>query len=438
MSQTSFHNPQYETISRDDLRQLQIEKLQSTLNRVYRNVVFYQTAFDSHRVNLEALRDLRALRDLPFTTLDDLRKSYPYDMFAVPLRDIVRIHAAASTMGKPIVMGYTPNDLRNWTDCVARLLTSAGITEHDVVQIALDYTIFPGAFGFHQGAEQIGASVIPAALTTSIEKQIMVMKDFKTTVLISTPSHALSIASAMEELHVHPEELQLKLGLLDGERCDDPFRRHLEERLRFLSVDTYGLTKILGPGVAGECHLRNGLHINEDHFIVEVIDPRTLEPVGEGQEGELVFTTITKEGFPLIRYRTGDIASVTTAPCDCGRTLARMSKVTGRTDDMILFQGVGFFPSQIEQILSEVAGANPQYQIVLDRANGVDTVEIKTEISGQVPNLDEVKALENLRSQLAKRIKSALDIDARVTFVERRSLRQIAEGKGRVIDKRLE
>jgi phenylacetate-CoA ligase len=436
MSQTVFYNPQYEKMDRDDLRQLQIERLQSTLNRVYRNVTFYQTTFDSHRVNLETLKDLRAIRDLPFTTRQDLRRSYPYDMFAVPLRDIVRIHATTGTTEKPIVVGYTKNDLRHWTECVARLLTSAGINEHDVVQIALDYNVFAGGFGFHQGAEQIGASVIPASLTTSIEKQLMIMKDFKTTVLISTPSHALSIATAIEELHVHPEGMQLRLGLFSGERWSDQFRRHLEERLRIASTDTYGLTEIMGPGVAGECHVAQGLHINEDHFIVEVINPKTLEPVSEGEEGELVFTTITKEGFPLIRYRTGDIASLSTAPCSCGRTFARMSRVTGRTDDMILFHGVGFFPSQIEEILSEVAGVDPQYLIILDRAAGVDTLEIRTEISGRVPRMDEVKALETLRGQLSKRIRTSLDIQARVTFVELKSLRQVAEGKGRVVDKR--
>jgi phenylacetate-CoA ligase len=436
MSQTVIYNPKYETLTRDELEQLQIERLQSTLNRVYRSVAFYRTAFDTHCVNLEQLKDVRALRELPFTTKDDLQKSYPYDMFAVPLRDIVRIHSKSGTTERPIIVGYTRNDLRNWTECVARLLTAAGITEHDVVQIAFDYSLLAGGFGFHQGAEQIGASVIPMSLTTSVEKQIAIMKDFKTTALVSTPGYAVNIATALESLQVHPERLHLRLGLFGGERWSDQLRRQIEDRLHITSTDTYGLTEIMGPGVAGECHLRQGLHINEDHFIVEVIDPKSLEPVDAGEEGELVFTTITKEGFPIIRYRTGDITSVNPEPCPCGRTFARMARVTGRTDDLILFRGVGFLPSQIEQVLLEVEGTSPHYQIILDREGGVDTLEVKVEISEDIPSLDEIKTLETLRGQLKKRIKAVLDVDARITFAEPRSLRQLAPGEGRVVDRR--
>jgi phenylacetate-CoA ligase len=436
MSQTVIYNPRCETLPRDELEQLQIERLQSTLNRAYRNVAFYRTAFDKHCVNLETLKDLRALRELPFTTKEDLWQSYPYDMFAVPLRDIVRIHSTASIAGKPIVVGYTRNDLKNWTECAARLLAAAGITEHDVVQISLDYNISPGGFGFHQGAEQIGASVIPASLTTSVAKQITIMKDFKTTVLISTPSHAANIATGIDEMQVHPERLQLRLGLFSGERWSNSLRRQLEERLHIVSTDAYGLTEIMGPGVAGECRLRDGLHVNEDHLIVEIIDPKTLEPVGDGEEGELVFTTITKEGFPLIRYRTGDITSLNPAPCPCGRTFARMARVTGRTDDLILFHGMGFFPAQIEEILSEIEGASPHYQIILDRQAGVDTLEIKVEVSEKIPSLDEVKTLEILRVQLTQRIKNALEVQAKVTFVEPKSLRQIISRSDRIVDKR--
>jgi phenylacetate-CoA ligase len=436
MNQTIFYNSQRETMPREDLEQLQIERLQSTLNRVYRNVVFYQTAFDSHRVNLEKLKSVQALRDIPFTTRQDLQQSYPYNMFAIPLRDIVRIHSTSGSSGKPIVVGYTRNDLRNWTECVARLLTAAGITEHDVVQIALDYNIFAGGFGFHQGAEQIGATVIPASLTTNVEKQIMIMKDYKTTVLITTPSHAINIAAGIEEMHVHPEELQLKLALFDGERFGDQLRKDLEQRLHIVSTDTYGLTEVMGPGVAGECHTHQGLHVNEDHFIVEIINPKTLEPVKMGDEGELVFTTITKEGFPLIRYRTGDITSLNPKPCVCGRTFLRMAKVTGRTDDMIMFRGIGFFPSQIEEILTEVAGQNPQYQIILDRAEGIDTLEIRLEVSGNFPSIDVIRSLETSLDHLSRRIRTVLNIEAKVIFVEPRSLQKAAENKERVLDKR--
>jgi len=436
MDQANLYNPECETMPRDELEQLQIERLQSTLNRVYRNVAFYGTAFDAYGVNLERLKDMSSLRELPFTTKEDLQKSYPYDMFALPLRDIVRIHTTSGTTGKSIVVGYTQNDLRHWRQCVARLLTAAGVTEHDVVQIALHYSLFAEGFGFHQGAEEIGASVIPASLATSVSRQIVVMRDFKTTVLISTPSHALNITAGLDEAQVHPERLSLKLCLFGGERWSERLRRQLEERLRITAIDTYGPTEVMGPGVAGECHLRQGLHINEDHFIVEIIDPKTLAPVPAGDEGELVLTTISKEGFPLIRYRTGDITRIDPEPCPCGRTFVRVARMMGRTDDLILFQAVGFFPAQIEEILGEFEGTSPYYQIVLDQEGGVETLQIRVEISGQIPCLDEVKTLEALQTQVAKRIKSALDVEARVILVEPGSLRQLANGTERVVDRR--
>lgn len=435
MSQTALYNRKDETLPREELEQLQIERLQSMLNRAYRNVAFYRTAFDAHHVNLEKIKEVRALRDLPFTTRQDLRNSYPYDMFAVPLRDIVRIHST-SGIGQTVVVGYTRNDLRNWTECTARLLVAAGITAHDVVQIALDYNMSARGFGFHQGAEQIGASVIPMSAATSVARQIAILKDFKTTALICTPGYASSIAAGIEQMQVHPERLQLRLGLFSGQPWSDRLRQQLETQLHVVSTDVYGMTQIMGSGVAGECHLRQGLHINEDHLIVEVIDPVTLEPVAARQEGELVLTTITKEGFPLIRYRTGDITSVDPTPCACGRTFARMARVMRRTDGLILFRESGFFSSQIEGVLLEVEGASPHYQIILDRVGGVDALEIKVEVSEQAPAMDEVKALETLRSHLVRRIKAVLDLDARITFVEPRSLRDIADPAARVVDNR--
>jgi len=430
------YNPKCEMMDREELQQLQFERLQSTLNRVYRSVAFYRTAFDAHQVNLEKLKDLQALRELPFTTKEDLQKSYPYDMFAVPLRDIVRIHTTSGTTGKPIVVGYTQNDLRSWRECAARLLTAAGVTEHDVVQIALHYSLFAEGFGFHQGAERVGASVIPASLTTSIGKQIVVMRDFKTTVLISTPSHALTLAASLDEAQVHLERLHLRLGLFGGERWSDSVRRQLEQQLRIVATDTYGPTEVMGPGVAGECHLRQGLHLNEDHFIVEVIDPQTDAPVAPGEEGELVLTTITKEGFPLVRYRTGDITRLLPEPCPCGRTFVRMARVMGRTDDLVLFHGVGFFPTQIEEILTGIDGVSSYFQIVLDQDRGVETLEVRVEIADQIPFLDEVKTIETLRLQAAKRIKAALDIEPKVTLVEPKSLQSLPEGTPRIVDKR--
>ncbi len=430
------YNPKCEMMAREELEQMQIERLQATLNRVYRSVAFYRAAFDAHQVNLERLKDIRALRDLPFTTKEDLQKSYPYDMFAVPLRDIVRIHTTSGTTGRPIVVGYTQNDLRSWRECAARLLAAAGVTEHDVVQIALHYSLVADGFGFHQGAERIGASVIPASLATSVAKQVVIMRDFKTTVLISTPNHALTIAASLDEAQVHLERLHLRLGLFGGERWSDRVRQQLEQQLRIVSTDTYGPTEVMGPGVAGECHLHQGLHINEDHFVVEIIDPRTLAPVGAGEEGELVLTTITKEGFPLVRYRTGDITRLYPEPCPCGRTFVRMARVMGRTDDLILFQGVGFSPSQIEEILATIDGVSTYFQIILDQDRGVETIEIRVEIAGNIPFLDEIKRIETIRLQAAKRLKAVLDIDAKVTLVEPKSLQTLPEGTPRVVDKR--
>ncbi len=434
MSQAAIYNRKSETMPREELEQLQVERLQLTLNRAYRNVAFYRATFDERRIDPETPRDLKALRELPFTAKDDLRKSYPYDMFAVPLRDVVRIHSTSGTTGSPIVVGYTRNDLRNWTECTARLLAAAGVTEHDVVQIALDYNLFAGGFGYHQGAEQIGASVIPSSAAVGVKKQVVIMKDFKTTVLISTPGSAVTIFSELGEMGVHPERLNLRLGIFGGERWSEQLRREIEEKLHISSTDSYGLTEVMGPGVAGECSERHGLHINEDHFIVEVIDPGTLEPVQPGVEGELVFTTITKEAFPLVRYRTGDIASVDFSPCACGRTFARMSRVTGRTDDLILFRGIGLFPAQIEEILLAVEGSSPHYQIVLDREAGADTLELRVEVSGKIPFWDELKTLEALRREIQKRVKAGLDVDAKVVFVEPKSLRD--SPSGRVIDRR--
>ncbi|MGA2070276.1 MAG: phenylacetate--CoA ligase [Sedimentisphaerales bacterium] len=435
MGETIIYNPKCETMPREDIEQQQIERLQSTLNRAYRNVAFYQKAFDANRVNLENIKDVDTLRELPFTTKEDLQKSYPYDMFAVPLRNIVRIHSTSGMTGKPIVVGFTRDDLRNWTECTARLLAAAGLTEHDVVQIALDYNLFTSGFGFQQGAEQIGASVIPASFTASVEKQIVIMRDFKTTALVTTPSHAVNIAAGIEGLGVHAESLHLRHGLFGGERWSDQLRQQLEKRLHITSTDTYGLTEIMNPGVAGECHLREGLHINEDHFLIEIINPKTLEPVGVGPEGELVLTTITKEGFPLIRYRTGDITSLNPEPCACGRTFLRMARVLSRTDDLISFRGVEFFPSQIEQILRDVEGISSNYQLILGREAGVDTLEIKVEISDTVPFLDGLKSVENMLAHLSRRIKTVLDVDAKITLVEPKSLRHI-DDKSRVVDKR--
>jgi phenylacetate-CoA ligase len=429
-----LHDAEYSALGREELVQLQIERLQSTLNRVYRNVAFYRHSFDRHKVNIERIKSLEALRELPFTTRADLGASYPYDMFAVPLREVVRIHAASGVSGTPIVMGYTRNDLAHWAACSSRLLAATGVSANDVVQIAFSYNLSPGGFGFQQGAEMIGASVIPASITGSAGKQAIIMRDFKATVLICTPSYGRQVAAGLEEMRIHPERLHLRLCLLGGEPWPKGFRQEIEARLRVPCLDTYGISEVMEPGLAGECADRTGLHINEDHFIVEVIDPLTLTPVAAGAAGELVFTTITKEGFPVIRYRTGDIASVDIAPCKCGRTFARMSPVSGRTDDRFYFHGVGLFPAQIEGILKSLDGASPHFRIILDRDKEVDTMEVKVEMSEQMPSFDEVRQLERLRGELSRRIETVLDIQAKVSFVEPRSLRASPEAK--VVDRR--
>jgi len=426
----------YETLTRDELEQLQIERLQSTLNRAYRYVSFYKRSFDEQGINLEKIKSIGDLGLLPFTTKEDLRRSYPYGMFAVPLRDIVRIHATSGTTGKPIMVGYTKNDLRNWTECTARLLSAAEITEHDVVQNAFPYNLFTGGFGFHQGAEKIGASVIPSS-NANAEQQLMIMRDFKTTVLICAPSYAAHIAAVLQELGLHAELLHLRVGLFGAEPWSEALRARLEESLHITAMDNYGLTEIVGPGVAGECALRNGLHINEDHFIVEVIDPKTLQPLPLGQEGELVFTTITKEGFPLIRYRTGDLSRLLEGECACGRTLRRMQRVSGRTDDLIFIEGLKVFPSQIQEILLAAEGATHQFRIVLDREGGLDTMEVQVEVSEKFPAFDELKNLERLRDTIARRIETVIGIQAKVTLVEPRSLTRESQGKRRpLVDRR--
>jgi phenylacetate-CoA ligase len=423
-------------MGRDGLSQVQLERLQATVNRVMRNVAFYRASLATAEVNGDDIRSLADLPRLPFTTRDHLRKSYPYDMFAVPLRDIVRIHSTSGTTGTPVVVGYTRNDLKTWAECMARVLAAGGMTDHDVVQVAFTYGLFSGGFGLHAGAERIGASVIPAS-TGGLEKQVRIMKDFKTTALACTPSYAMAIAASAAELGVRRDQLFLRTGYFGAEPWSEELRGRLEESLGITALDNYGLTEVLGPGVSFECECRAGLHVNEDCFIVEVIDPSTLQPLPRGSEGEIVLTTITKEGFPLLRYRTGDIGTVTDEPCACGRTLARMSRVHGRIDDMINLGAVKVFPSQIEQIILEIPGLEPHYEIVVDRAKGIDTMEVRVEISGTMPGLDEMKSLERIRSQVVRGIDTVLGITAKVTLVEPRGIARHTEGKARrVVDKR--
>ncbi|MBN2545079.1 MAG: phenylacetate--CoA ligase [Spirochaetes bacterium] len=431
-----IYSKNYECLSKDDLEQLQIERLQATLNRVYEKVSFYKNAFDKNKVNVEKIKALKDIKELPFTTKDDLRKSYPYDMFAVPLRDIIRIHSSSGTSGKPIAVGYTRNDLKNWTHLVARVLTACGISSQDFVQIAFNYSIITAGFGFHYAAEEIGASVIPSSVEDA-QKQIMIMKDYKTTALLSTPSYALHIAHILKELNIHPEELSLKIGLFGAEPWSENLRNQIENQLHINAYDNYGISELIGPGVSYECEERNGLHINEDHFIVEVIDTKSLKPLPLGETGELVFTTITKEGLPLIRFRTGDISSLIEEKCKCGRTLIKMKRVSGRTDDMIIIEGANIFPSQIEEILLQIEGIEPHYQIILEREEGKDIMIIKIEVSDSIPFFDELKKLEDFKNSIRDHIYNKLGISVKVLLVEPRTIARSSGNKiKRIIDNR--
>jgi phenylacetate-CoA ligase len=431
-----FYHQAAETMPREDLEQLQIERLQTTLNRVYRNVQFYKSVFDQNNCNIEKIKSVRDLEQLPFTTKENLRDSYPYGMFAVPLRDIVRIHATSGTTGKAIAVGYTKNDINHWSELVARQLTAVGITDRDFVQIAFNYSLFTGGLGFHYGAERIGASVIPSSSIGNVRDQIMIMRDYKTTALVTMPSYAVTMANMLEKMAVRPEELSLKYCLLGAEPWSNTLRALIEEKLRVTAYDTYGLSEVMGPGVAGECAEKNGLHVQEDHFIIEVINPQTMQTLKEGEEGELVFTTITKEGFPLIRYRTGDLASLSYATCPCGRTLARMSRIKGRSDDMIIFKGLKIFPLQIEKILIDVEGAEPHYCIIIDQKDGVETLELKVEVSENML-FDEMKEMMRMKNAITLQLETELGLEAKVSLVEPNSLRPEAGGKTvKVVDRR--
>jgi phenylacetate-CoA ligase len=371
-----------ECMDRGELEQLQLERLESTLSRVQMNVPFYRKKFEELSIDTDNIRSVEDLRKLPFTAKDDLRDNYPYGLFAVPLREVVRVHASSGTTGMSTVVGYTNNDIKRWSNLVARILTAGGVSAEDVVQISFGYGLFTGGFGLHYGAERVGASVIPMS-SGNTGRQLKIMQDFKTTALVCTPSYALLLAETIFEKGININALSLKYGLFGGEPWSGEMRNEIQDKLKIKATDNYGLSEIMGPGVAGECLEQNGLHINEDHFLVEIINPDTLEPVTPGETGELVVTTLTKEAFPVIRFRTRDLTRLITEPCPCGRTLARMDRVRGRTDDMLIIKGVNVFPSQIESVLFEVEGTEPHYQIIIDREGAMDHVSVLVEASEQ-------------------------------------------------------
>jgi phenylacetate-CoA ligase len=431
-----IYNAKYETMPRDELTQLQTERLQATLNRVYRNVAFYKEIFDNNRIDIGHIRKIKDIELLPFTTKDDLRKSYPYNMFAVPLRDIVRIHSTTGRTGRPIAIGYTRNDISHWSEMVARVLAAAGVMDNDFVQIAFDYNMFTGGFGLHYGAEKIGASVIPSSQSGNVQRLIHIMKDYKTTVLLSTPSYALRIAANLREMGIHPDELNLKIGIFGAELWGEATRARIEEQLHLSAYNIYGVNDMMGPGVSGECIEKNGLHINEDHYIIEIVDPETLELLPHGSEGELVITAITREGFPLIRYRTGDISSIMGGACPCGRTTLRMHRVAARSDDMVVINGINVFPIQISEALKKTAGIDAHFQIIVDNIDGEDMMEIQVEVLESMFN-DEIKKLLGLKNNISNGIERELGVTAKITFVEQETIRDTAGGKiKRIVDRR--
>jgi len=419
---------------REELEQLQLERLQSSLNRAYKNVSFYRSIFDSKGVVPEDVSTLADFAHLPFTTKKDLQSNYPYGLFAVPLREVVRIHTTTDTVDTPTVVGYTHNDLKNWSSLVARFLFAGGVTRDDVIQISFLYGLFTGAFGLHHGAEKVGASVIPAS-SGNTEKQIRIMQDYRTTVLVSTPSYALILAERLENMGIDPKTLLLKKGLFGGEIWSEKVRKDIQDRLFIDALDNYGVSELMGPGIAGECGARNGLHVFEDHFLPEIINPDSGETLPPGETGELVLTTLSREAFPLIRYRTGDITALDHGACECGRTLVRMKRIAARADDIIIIKGVNVIPDQIEHILAEVEGCEPRYRVIAKRENKRDVLEVRVEVSENI-FFDEMKHQESFLIRVTNALSHGLGIRVEVKLLERKTLEEELKASAKVLDTR--
>ncbi|KJR97454.1 MAG: phenylacetate--CoA ligase [Desulfobulbaceae bacterium BRH_c16a] len=430
-----YWEEEMETLPRVGLESIQLRRLQHLVARVYRTVEPYRRKMEAVGLKPEDIKTLADLAKLPFTVKDDLRDNYPFGLFTVPLEQVVRVHASSGTTGKPTVVGYTAKDIETWSNVMARALVCAGASKGDMIHNAYGYGLFTGGLGAHYGIERLGATAIPVSGGNS-KRQINIMRDFGSTVLLSTPSYALNLADAMDAMQVDPKSLSLRVGIFGAEPWSENMREEVERKLNLKATDIYGLSEVMGPGVAQECLLtERGMHIMEDHFLPEIIDPDTGEVLPPGEKGELVFTTLTKEAFPIIRYRTKDISRLYYEPCACGRTLVRMEKVTGRTDDMLIIRGVNVFPSQVEHVLMGIEGVEPHYLIVVEREGNLDTMQVQVEVSEGIFS-DEIRVLENLSKQIQKEIKDLLGVTCRVKLVEPRTI-QRSEGKAqRVIDKR--
>ena len=431
---TTIWDERRESIDHDTLRALQLERLQGMLARLYERVPHSRAKLDDVGFAPGDLTSLDDLRALPFTGKTDLRDTYPCGLFAVPMDEVVEIHSSSGTTGKPVVCGFTRADLGMWAELVCRVAVAAGVRQGDVAQVAFGYGLFSGGFGLHYGLQRAGAAVLPVG-TGDTSRQLQLMRDFGATVLVATPSYALYLGEVIQKQGIPPENLKLRLGLFGAEACSERMRAQIEARLPITATDNYGLTEVLGPGVSGECECRDGMHIAEDHFVVECLDPVSGVPVADGEVGELVFSSVTRQCSPVLRYRTRDLTTLTHAPCACGRTLVRMGKVVGRTDDMFIISGVNIFPSAIEKVLFEIEGVEPYYQIVLGRKGSLDTFEVHVEVTEALFNgwMDDLRAFEK---QVTERLRSALLVRPKVRLVEPGKLER-TEGKAkRVIDDR--
>ncbi|WP_430972318.1 phenylacetate--CoA ligase family protein [Sunxiuqinia rutila] len=427
-------NERIECASREEMKAIQSERLVDTVKRIYHNIPSYRKKMQEVGLVPDDIRSVDDLSKLPFTTKQDLRDNYPFGMFTVPMSEIVRVHASSGTTGKPTVVGYTRKDLNTWAEVVTRTLCMAGVHRNDMVQIAYGYGLFTGGLGLHYGCENLGASVIPIS-GGNTQKQLQLMQDFGTSVIACTPSYALFLAEAMADAGIKTEDLNLRVGIFGAEPWTEEMRREIENKLGLKAIDIYGLSEVIGPGVSCECEDQCGMHVNEDHFIPEIIHPETLEPLPAGEIGELVFTTVTKEGIPIIRYRTRDLTRLNYEKCSCGRTLVRMEKCKGRSDDMLIIRGVNVFPSQIESVLLEMSETEPHYLLIVEREGNLDSLKLMVEVQEQFFS-DEVKQLEVLRKKITHNIQSTLGISVNVKLVEPKTIERTAGKAKRVIDNR--
>jgi phenylacetate-CoA ligase len=429
-------DPEHECMARPDLEALQLERLRRQVAHLHAHVPHYHNLLDAAGVTADSIRTLDDVRRIPFTTKSDLRSHYPYGLLAVPLAEVARLHASTGTTGQPTVVAYTRRDLEDWAELIARLVVAAGTRPDDVVQIAFGYGLFTGGFGLHYGMERVGACVIPVSAGNT-ERQVRLMKDLRSTVLICTPSYSLHIAEVLAAEGIAPGDTALRLGCFGGEPWTEAMRQEIETRLGISATDNYGLSEVIGPGVSGDCLLKQGMHLQEDHFLVEHIHPETGEPAAPGEVGELVITPLCRQAFSVLRYRTRDLCRLLPEPCPCGRTLRRMTKVIGRTDDMLIVRGVNIFPSQVEEVLLGIGGIAPHYQLVISREGSLDDLEIRVEMSPELFS-DEMKRLRETERALDHRLRSVLGVHFKLSLVEPRTLERTMGKAKHVVDLRSE